>query len=213
MGAYRVQRVDQGQDFEIPIDNWITSPGNGEIVDHASDAAFPSGFGSPYAVVRIDDGPFGGATYYVGHCNKDVRAVGTKLAPGDHIARANNSLNSGWGWCELGLWPPGAMGNGFAIDQLFHPVQIGKSFKPLHKGSKGPRVVHFTRRLAYIRRKSGAPFLKHWFWHFKNDVVEGVRAFQHEQGLEVDGTIGPDTAKAIQTVFERQFENRKPKSK
>lgn len=127
-GAARLQRVDQGNDFEVTLNAWITSPGHGEIVSHASDGPFPSGFGSPYAIVRIDDGPFaiGNGEWYVGHCNRDVRPVGTKLKPGDPIARANNSLNAGWGWCELGKWDGGPHpdGNGAQYRHLFHPVKL-----------------------------------------------------------------------------------------
>ena len=127
-GAARMQRTDQGQDFEIPVGNWITSPGHGEIIGHSVDRPFPNGFGNPYAIVKITSGPFaiGNGEWYVGHANADVRPVGTKLNPGDHIARANNSLNSGWGWCELGKWDggPHPMGEGQQYHHLFVPVKL-----------------------------------------------------------------------------------------
>lgn len=127
-GAARLQRVDQGQDFEIPRGHWITSPGYGEIIAHSADRPFPNGFGNPYAIVKITSGRFaiGNGEWYVGHCNQDVRPVGTKLKPGDPIARANNSLNTGWGWCELGKWDggPHGMGYGANYSRLFTDVKL-----------------------------------------------------------------------------------------
>lgn len=127
-GSARLQRADQGNDFEIPLGNWITAPGDGEIIGHSSDRPWPVGFGSPYAIVKITSGAFaiGNGEWYVGHCNRDVRPIGTKLKLGDPIARANNSLNSGWGWCELGKWDggPHEMGNGLQYRHLFAPVRL-----------------------------------------------------------------------------------------
>lgn len=127
-GRARLQRADQGNDFEIALGEWITSPGNGEIIAHSSDRPWPSGFGSPYAIVKITSGPFaiGNGEWYVGHCNRDVRPVGTKLKLGDPIARANNSMNAGWGWCELGKWDggPHPFGNGLQYRHLFAPVRL-----------------------------------------------------------------------------------------
>ena len=76
----------------------------------SADGPFPNGFGNPYAIVKITTGRFsriGDGVWYVGHCNADVRPVGTVLKPGDHIARANHSLSSGWGWAEIGKWDGG----------------------------------------------------------------------------------------------------------
>ena len=115
-GNFRMQRSDQGQDFEIPRNAWITSPGKGKIIGHSYDAPFPNGFGSPYAIVKITTGRFskiGDGVWYVGHCNGDVRPVGTILKPGDHIARANHGLNAGWGWAEIGKWDGGPHGMGY----------------------------------------------------------------------------------------------------
>lgn len=99
------QREDQGQDIEIRINQRLRAPGDGEVIGWGHDAPFPSGFGDPYPVIRIDTGDFKGLELYLGHANVDVPAVGTKFIEGDKLSRANNSLNRGLGWVEIGLWP------------------------------------------------------------------------------------------------------------
>lgn len=88
-----------------------------------------------------------------------------------------------------------------------------KHFEPLNKGSRGKRVVRFTKRLAFIR-PDGKPkaYLTRWYWKYKDAVVDAVRAFQRDQKLHVDGEIGPRTAAKINEVFKRQYANRKKKS-
>jgi hypothetical protein len=129
-GKFSMQRQDQGQDFEIEINGWITAPGDAEVIAHSSDTPFPEGFGTPYAIVKVTSGQFniGNGEWYVGHCNVDVKPVGTKLKLGDPIARANNSLNPGWGWCELGKWDngPHEMGEGEKYHSLFAPLNGAK---------------------------------------------------------------------------------------
>jgi hypothetical protein len=83
------------------------------------------------------------------------------------------------------------------------------AFKTLRKGSRGKRVVHYSRRLAYIRRtKGGTPYLNRWFWKMKLPMVDGVRDFQRAYKLKVDGQIGPKTGAKIDDVFKRQFKKR-----
>lgn len=211
-GRFQMQRQDQGQDFEIPLGHFITAPGDATVIAHASDGPFPSGFGSPYAIVEVHSGRFavGNGQWYVGHCNEDVAPVGTRLKLGDPIARANNSENAGWGWCELGKWDGGPHpdGEGAKWAHLFTPLNVTPPFKPLRKGSRGPRVVKYTKRLAFLRRKDGPPFLKHWYWRYKEPVVEAVIAFQKEDRIHADGVIGPVTAARINEVFERQWKRR-----
>jgi murein DD-endopeptidase MepM/ murein hydrolase activator NlpD len=117
------QRVDQGQDFEIKLGHRVRAPGDGEVTQWAHDGPFPNGFGDPYAIVRIDTGPFAGRLYYIGHANEAVPRVGLKFKEGDLLSRANNSLNAGLGWIELGLWPPGGPTNGSQIAGLFKEVR------------------------------------------------------------------------------------------
>lgn len=83
------------------------------------------------------------------------------------------------------------------------------TFKTLEKGSRGKAVVHFTKRLAFIRQKGGRSYLRRWFFRFKQPVVDAVRDFQKDQGLSVDGKIGPKTAARIDAVFHRQYHARK----
>jgi hypothetical protein len=214
IGRYQVQRVDQGQDFEIELNGWITAPGDGEIIAHSSDAPFPNGFGDPYAVVRITNGRFaiGNGEWYVGHANRDVQPVGTKLKLGSPIARANNSLYAGWGWCELGKWDggPHSMGEGALFAGLFTPLHVGPTFVPLKHGSRGIRVVKITRRLAYLHSFAHkGPYLRRWFYRFRPEVVDAVEHFQRDHKMADDGIVGPHTFDAIQRAFESQRRHRR----
>lgn len=211
-GPFQMQREDQGQDFEIPVGHFITAPGDAEVVAHASDGPFPGGFGSPYAIVRVTSGRFavGNGEWYVGHCNEDVAPVGTKLKLGDPIARANNSLNAGWGWCELGKWDDGPHpdGEGAQWAHLFTPLEVVPPFKTLQKGSRGPRVVHYTKRLAFIHKKGGGAYLDRWYWKFKEPVVLAVIGFQRAHDLTRSGKVDGPTAAKINEVFQRQYAKR-----
>lgn len=207
-GQWWLQRVDQGQDFEIPLGAHVRAPGDGEVVSHAADGPFPSGFGDPYAQVRIDTGRFAGATYYIGHVNSDVPPVGMKFKEGDKLGQANNSLNAGRGWIELGLWPPGPDGNGARIAPLFSPIVVTPPFKPIGKGSRGPRVVRITKRLAYIHKRDGGAYLDRWYFKVKDPVVAAVRAFQKNHRLRVTGVIDSATAAEINATFERAWKKR-----
>lgn len=82
------------------------------------------------------------------------------------------------------------------------------AFKALHKGSRGPRVVKYTKRLAFIRHPEHGPYLKRWYWKFKQPVKGAVIDFQHDHGLRRDGVIGPKTAARINGVFHHQFHRR-----
>jgi hypothetical protein len=211
-GRFQMQRQDKGQDFEVPLGHHITSPGDAEVIAWASDGPFPNGFGSPYAIVRVDSGRFavGNGEWYCGHANQDVAPVGTKLKLGDPIARANNSLHAGWGWCELGKWDggPHADGEGARWAHLFTPLVVQTPFRPIRKGSRGPRVVRITKRLAYIRKAGGHPYLTRWFWRYKDPVVEVVRAFQKSHKLKVTGEIDGATDAEINRIFKHQWSRR-----
>lgn len=210
--AFWMQRSDQGQDFEIPIGHFITSPGDATVVGHASDGPFPNGFGSPYPIVQVHSGRFavGNGEWYVGHCNEDVAPVGTKLKLGDPIARANNSLNAGRGWCELGKWDggPHPMGEGDQWKGLFTPLIVKPPFKALRLGSRGIRVVKLTRRLHYIHAPGGAAYLDRSFTSYKTEVRKAVADYQQDHGLHVDGVVGEHTWDDIEKVFRKQRANR-----
>jgi hypothetical protein len=114
------QRFDQGKDFEIAIFTSVRAPGNGECLEWASDRAWPYGFGDPYAVIRLDDGPWHaeairlGASpeFYVGHCNEPLVKPGQRFSVGQPLSRTDHGFSSGLGWCEFGHWPPGPMTEG-----------------------------------------------------------------------------------------------------
>lgn len=82
------------------------------------------------------------------------------------------------------------------------------TFETLRKGSRGPRVVRLTKRLAFIHRKRGPAYLDRWYWKLKPEAVKGVRDFQRAYRLKVDGEIGPKTAARINGVFKRQYRAR-----
>jgi hypothetical protein len=120
-----MQRIDQGQDFEIPLGRHIIAPNWGKCIHHLSDGAFPNGFGSPYAVVYIGAGPFGRRLWYIGHVNAEVISAGATFHTGRILGRPNHSLNWGRGWTELGHAANGypmAMGEGAKWHHLFVPV-------------------------------------------------------------------------------------------
>jgi hypothetical protein len=120
--AFRMQRIDQGQDAEIPRYHNIIAPGNGHCVMYASDRPFPNGFGNPYVIVKITSGRFAGQDWYLGHANEPIIRPGQHFVTGQPLARCNNSLSSGWGWMEIGHWPPGSMSEGQRWHHLFAPL-------------------------------------------------------------------------------------------
>lgn len=100
-----------------------------------------------------------------------------------------------------------------AFSEWWHYNFIGgvsfPSFEPLRHGMRGKRVAHFARRLRFIHPAgSKHGYLRRPFWKFKDRMVQGVKAFQRDQGLKADGVIGPRTAARINGVFKRQFRER-----
>lgn len=123
--AYRWQRSDQGQDFEIPLYHSIVAPGHGYCVEYAHDQPFPNGFGDPYVILKFSDGPFSiWPAAYAGHANEPIIRPGEHFVPGQPLARLNHSLNAGWGWIEFGRWDggPGPMGEGEKWRNLFKTI-------------------------------------------------------------------------------------------
>lgn len=101
-----------------------------------------------------------------------------------------------------------------APDEPWHWTFIGGvgPFKPafdvLKHGDKGKRVVHYTKRLAYIRDEHGGRYLSRWYWKYKSPVVTSVHRFQLHHGLTPDGEIGLRTGHKIDAVFHRQYHHR-----
>lgn len=121
---WRMQRQDQGQDFEILRYHHVVAPGHGHCIGWGSDRPFPNGFGNPYALVKITSGRFAGNDWYIGHANEPIIRPGQSFTLGQPLARANNSLNSGWGWIELGHLPYGGMSEGSNWHHLFTDVLL-----------------------------------------------------------------------------------------
>jgi len=82
------------------------------------------------------------------------------------------------------------------------------AFTPLKRGSKGKRVKHYTRRLAFIHRKNGPTYLKRAPGRFGRRVGRAVEGFQRDHGLKVDGEIGPRTAGRLDATFHHQYRAR-----
>lgn len=100
-----------------------------------------------------------------------------------------------------------------AFSEAWHFNYVGgvsfPSFKPLRRGSRGPRVVRLTKRLAFLRHPDGdGPYLDRWYWRFKQPVDFAVRRFQRAHGLKADGVIGPRTAARVNATFQRQYARR-----
>jgi hypothetical protein len=81
-------------------------------------------------------------------------------------------------------------------------------FKPLHHGSRGSRVIKLSRRLHFIRHRTGAPFLSRRYFKFKLEVVEAVKEFQREHKLTADGVVGTHTHEQIERTFRHQYAKR-----
>jgi hypothetical protein len=97
-----MQRVDQGQDFEILWGTHIIASGWGKCVAWLHDRPFPYGFGSPYMVVYFGSGLLGGRLWYGGHVNYVQIRPGETFHTGRALGRAYNSLTPGRGWIEWG---------------------------------------------------------------------------------------------------------------
>jgi len=86
------------------------------------------------------------------------------------------------------------------------PGDFPGPFKVLKHGMKGKRVVWYTKRLTFIHPKGKKHgYLSRNFWKYKDAVVDAVKDFQRDQGLEVDGKIGEETAHRISAVFHKQY--------
>jgi len=123
----RFERTDQGEDRSVKRGVYVRAPGDGVVVNHLSDAPFPNGFGSPYAIVKITSGRFavGDGLWYIGHANSEVLPVGRRFKFGDRLARTDNGFSADQGWVEIGKCVnglPGPMGTGDRYHRLFRAV-------------------------------------------------------------------------------------------
>ncbi len=100
-----------------------------------------------------------------------------------------------------------------ALSEWWHVNWVGgvsfPSFEPLRHGDRGKRVARLSKRLRYIHPQgSKQGYLPRPFFKFKDRMVQGVKAFQKDQGMKADGVIGPRTAARINGVFKRQFKEK-----
>ncbi len=141
-----------------------------------------------------------------------------------NLAAVPGTSNHGWGravdlaatWMRQWIDEHGAR-YGWAKTEAFsewwHVTFVGgvdfpPAFKPLRRGSRGPRVKKYTRRLAFIHRPGARAYLTRWYWRYKRPVEEAVKLFQKDHDLKADGVIGPKTASKITAVFRRQWAER-----
>lgn len=81
-------------------------------------------------------------------------------------------------------------------------------FEKLKKGDDGKRVTRLTKRLAFIHKKGGGPYLDRSYKTFKEPVEQAVRDFQTDFKLKVSGEIDGKTAATLNAVFHRQYAER-----
>jgi len=101
-----------------------------------------------------------------------------------------------------------------ALSEWWHVNYVGgvhfPTFRPLsYPRSRGRRVVRYTKRLKFIRKRNGQRYIKRWYWRFKKPVRWAVKDFQRDHGLKDDGVIGAKTGSKIDAVFRRQWRRRK----
>jgi len=140
-----------------------------------------------------------------------------------NLAAAPGTSNHGWGvavdlaepWMRSWIDENGSKfgwRKTEALSEWWHVNYVGgvsfPTFKTLRHGMRGPRVVKYTRRLAFIHKRKGPAYLARQHWKYKDAVVDSVKAFQRSYKLKVDGEIGPKTAAKINAVFHRQYERR-----
>lgn len=181
---YELKWDDQGHDLATNWQGSLQAPGNGEVVEIASDRPFPNGFGPDYPIVRIDTGPWAGHTYYLGHTSAAVKA-GTRLNFGQIISHADQGhdwAHTVGGWCELGEWFPGRGPGPKAAHHWFDsllltPLVIDLPDPPLVYGDQGMRVLGMSSRL----RDCG--YLPRPYWHFNRPVHGALVRFQAHHKL------------------------------
>ncbi len=75
---------------------------------------------------------------------------------------------------------------------------------PLRLGSRGPKVVRLTRRLARARSKAGTPYLAKPRREVDAVVEAALKTFQAEHRLEADGVYGPVSQRKLNRVLRLQ---------
>lgn len=177
------QRDDQGKDL---VTNWkgvIQAPGHGFCVHNLHDSPFPNGFGPNYPVVFIQDGPYGGHFFYIGHCTSAL-SEGQHFNFGDVLAHADQGHDfegTKGGWVEFGEAPggfPGPASPTHWFDDLIRkPLVVNVPDPALHWGDSGLRVLGVSSRL----RDCG--YLTRPYWHFHQEVHGAVKKFRQHHKL------------------------------
>lgn len=184
-----MQRDDQGKDFVTDWKGVIQAPGTGHCVTVPADNPFPNGFGPHYPVVQIDNGPFGGHQWYLGHTTAAVGpgqhfGFGEVLAHADqgHPSQIGISVPGDGGWVELGEWVGGPRPNApshWYDTLLATPLKVRVSDPPLKFGDANFRVLFMSARLVTCG------YLPRAYFHFNSQVHGAVVAFKKHHNLPI----------------------------
>jgi Domain of unknown function (DUF1906) len=86
-----------------------------------------------------------------------------------------------------------------------------KRVRVLRRGDRGAVVVRLTHRLSVLRsRRTGQPYLDGARMRFDVETEAGLKVFQKEHGLAVDGAYGRNSARALVKAVRRAKKQRQP---
>jgi Putative peptidoglycan binding domain len=84
--------------------------------------------------------------------------------------------------------------------------QKAREKRDYQRGDRGPEVIRLSRALSIVVDRDGKPYLKHPHPLFNRWVEAGVKRFQKDRKLTVDGICGRRTKGALYRLLLRQAE-------